>query len=287
MHNDRNHLEDQNILFLSEEAATFYTIDCESPPDNAPCSRPLPQLAARPPQYMRYMRILTSYHGLVCLRIEKNVPERKNNVPTEFDIIMWNPVTTEYKRLSRPSNPDHMECYIDSGYGLYYTSGEDDYKLLVVTDSGKVYIYSLKSDSLDTKPPFQDFWSPGFFFNKNLYFLSDIITEGSMRFDTKAKRFHKIKTPPVSPHKGATSITLEKGSIHYCAMYDYMIELWKIVLSVEDKLDYLEQPIPPAPVPAQSGQQVALDALAAHAAWVKGSKEIAGLMLITMESDIQ
>ncbi|GJY99232.1 retrotransposon protein, putative, ty1-copia subclass [Tanacetum coccineum] len=48
----------------------------------------------------------------------------------------------------------------------------------------------------------------------------------------------------------------------------------RIVLSVEDKLDYLEQPIPPAPVPAQAGQQVAPEALAAHAAWVKGSKEI-------------
>ncbi|GJY09080.1 retrotransposon protein, putative, ty1-copia subclass [Tanacetum coccineum] len=48
----------------------------------------------------------------------------------------------------------------------------------------------------------------------------------------------------------------------------------RIVLSVEDKLDYLEQPIPPAPVPAQAGQQVALEALTAHAAWVKGSKEI-------------
>ncbi|GJX86594.1 hypothetical protein Tco_0337368 [Tanacetum coccineum] len=37
----------------------------------------------------------------------------------------------------------------------------------------------------------------------------------------------------------------------------------------------------------QAGQQVAPEALAAHAAWVKGSKEIDGLMLMTMESDIQ
>nr|GEW10412.1 hypothetical protein [Tanacetum cinerariifolium] len=35
-------------------------------------------------------------------------------------------------------------------------------------------------------------------------------------------------------------------------------------------------PISPAPVPAQAGQQVATEALAAHAAWVRGSKEIAG-----------
>ncbi|GJT40628.1 zinc finger, CCHC-type containing protein [Tanacetum coccineum] len=61
----------------------------------------------------------------------------------------------------------------------------------------------------------------------------------------------------------------------------------RIVLSVMDKLDYLEQPIPPAPVPAQAGQQVAPEALAAHAAWVKGSKEIAGIMLMTMEPEIQ
>ncbi|GJV10761.1 hypothetical protein Tco_1352302 [Tanacetum coccineum] len=61
----------------------------------------------------------------------------------------------------------------------------------------------------------------------------------------------------------------------------------RIVLSVEDKLDYLEQPIPPTPIPAQSGQQVAPKALAAHAAWVKGSKEIFGLMLMTINLEIQ
>ncbi|GJW01537.1 retrotransposon protein, putative, ty1-copia subclass [Tanacetum coccineum] len=52
-------------------------------------------------------------------------------------------------------------------------------------------------------------------------------------------------------------------------------------------MDYLEQPIPPAPVPAHSGQQVAPTALAAHTAWVKRLKEITGLMLMTMEPNIQ
>nr|GEY49824.1 zinc finger, CCHC-type [Tanacetum cinerariifolium] len=60
----------------------------------------------------------------------------------------------------------------------------------------------------------------------------------------------------------------------------------KIVLSIEDKLNYLEQPIPPAPVALES-QQVAPEILAAHTAWIKGSKEIAGLMLMTMEPEIQ
>nr|GFC18556.1 zinc finger, CCHC-type [Tanacetum cinerariifolium] len=45
-------------------------------------------------------------------------------------------------------------------------------------------------------------------------------------------------------------------------------------------------PIPHAPV-APAGQQVAPEILAAHSAWIKGSKEIAGLMLMTMKPEIQ
>ncbi|GJU60183.1 retrotransposon protein, putative, ty1-copia subclass [Tanacetum coccineum] len=60
----------------------------------------------------------------------------------------------------------------------------------------------------------------------------------------------------------------------------------RIVLSIEDKLNYLEQPLPPAPV-APEGQQVAPEIVAAHTAWIKGSKEIAGLMLMTIEPEIQ
>ncbi|GJX13343.1 zinc finger, CCHC-type containing protein, partial [Tanacetum coccineum] len=59
----------------------------------------------------------------------------------------------------------------------------------------------------------------------------------------------------------------------------------RIVLSVEDKLPLLEQPIPAMPIPP-AGQVLPLDVLATHAAWVKASKEIDGLMLMTMEPDI-
>nr|GFA68867.1 hypothetical protein [Tanacetum cinerariifolium] len=59
-----------------------------------------------------------------------------------------------------------------------------------------------------------------------------------------------------------------------------------IVLSIEDKLNYLEQPIPPALV-APAGQHVAPEILAAHNGWIKRSKEIVGLMLMTMEPEIQ
>ncbi|GKA90552.1 retrotransposon protein, putative, ty1-copia subclass [Tanacetum coccineum] len=60
----------------------------------------------------------------------------------------------------------------------------------------------------------------------------------------------------------------------------------RIVLSVEDKLPFLEQPIPAMPVPPV-GQVLPPDVLATHSAWVKASKEIAGLMLMTMDPDIQ
>nr|GEX77356.1 hypothetical protein [Tanacetum cinerariifolium] len=53
-----------------------------------------------------------------------------------------------------------------------------------------------------------------------------------------------------------------------------------------DKENYLEHPIPEAPV-APPGQQVPPAATAAHAAWVKEQKEVDVLMLLTMNLDIQ
>ncbi|GJU11711.1 hypothetical protein Tco_1134107 [Tanacetum coccineum] len=61
----------------------------------------------------------------------------------------------------------------------------------------------------------------------------------------------------------------------------------RIVLLFEDKLNYLELPIPATPVPPVAGQQVPSEILAAHAAWVKGQKEIDVLMLMTMKPDLQ
>nr|GEW80358.1 F-box domain, cyclin-like protein [Tanacetum cinerariifolium] len=60
----------------------------------------------------------------------------------------------------------------------------------------------------------------------------------------------------------------------------------RLVLSTEDKENYLEHPIPAAPV-APPGQQVPPQALAVHAAWVKGQKEVTVLMLLTMDLEIQ
>nr|GEY74845.1 zinc finger, CCHC-type [Tanacetum cinerariifolium] len=59
----------------------------------------------------------------------------------------------------------------------------------------------------------------------------------------------------------------------------------RLVLSTEDKEIYLEHHIPAAPV-APPGQQIRPQALAAHAAWVKGQKEVVVLMLSAMDLEI-
>ncbi|GJV77021.1 retrotransposon protein, putative, ty1-copia subclass [Tanacetum coccineum] len=61
--------------------------------------------------------------------------------------------------------------------------------------------------------------------------------------------------------------------------------LW-IVLSTEDNLPFLEQPIPTLPVPPK-GQANPPDVVTTHQAWVKAQKEIARLMLMTIDPDIQ
>nr|GEY15805.1 hypothetical protein [Tanacetum cinerariifolium] len=60
----------------------------------------------------------------------------------------------------------------------------------------------------------------------------------------------------------------------------------QIVLYVEDKLPFLKQSIPSMPVPPV-GQVLSPDVLNTHTAWIKASKEIASLMLMTMDPDIQ
>ncbi|GKB74691.1 retrotransposon protein, putative, ty1-copia subclass [Tanacetum coccineum] len=57
------------------------------------------------------------------------------------------------------------------------------------------------------------------------------------------------------------------------------------MLLAEDKLNYLEHLIPIAHVPAFTGQQVHLEALVAHAAWVKGQKEIELKILFSQQAE--
>nr|GEZ93051.1 hypothetical protein [Tanacetum cinerariifolium] len=77
----------------------------------------------------------------------------------------------------------------------------------------------------------------------------------------------------------------EKQKLTGPNFFDWYRQL-RIVLSIKAKLNYLEQPISPASV-AHAGQHVAPEILAAHNAWIKRSKEIVGLMLMTMKPEVQ
>nr|GEY40448.1 zinc finger, CCHC-type [Tanacetum cinerariifolium] len=60
----------------------------------------------------------------------------------------------------------------------------------------------------------------------------------------------------------------------------------RLLLSVEDEENYLQHHIHVAPV-APPGQQVPPEALIVHDTWVKGKKEVAVIMLLTMDQEIQ
>ncbi|GJV06986.1 zinc finger, CCHC-type containing protein [Tanacetum coccineum] len=61
----------------------------------------------------------------------------------------------------------------------------------------------------------------------------------------------------------------------------------RLVLSIEDKEKYLEQPIPSAPVAAAPDQPIPPAALSTYNKWVKNQKEIIVMMLLTMDLEIQ
>nr|GEX80516.1 hypothetical protein [Tanacetum cinerariifolium] len=65
-------------------------------------------------------------------------------------------------------------------------------------------------------------------------------------------------------------------------MVNFAYRQLRLVLSNEDKENYIEHPIPDAPV-AQPGHQVPPEALAAHAAWIKGQKEVDELLQTVRE----
>ncbi|XP_024984235.1 putative F-box/kelch-repeat protein At1g62270 [Cynara cardunculus var. scolymus] len=122
------------ITLSTTTPCKFSTINLEAPQDGLTASRPLPFEASH-----EHVQIIGSARGLVCLRMIN-----KCNGRIYTDIILWNPLTGEYKTVPRPNVE---KCHVTTAkiVGLYYSC--DDYKLLLVTKDCNVYIYSLKSDS--------------------------------------------------------------------------------------------------------------------------------------------
>ncbi|GKB62579.1 putative F-box protein [Tanacetum coccineum] len=225
MHSDHHQYIIKLLVFSKTETSSFEftTIDCEAPPSDkglTPARRPLPQFGDTTPPHD--IHILTSFHGLVCLGIQKNKHDFNYS-----DLILWNPLTNEYKRLSK-YNSDYTNTY--SKFRLYYGCCEDDYKLLLVYNH--VYIYSLKSDSWREVDAFQNTdmldhwrWSRGTYLNENLYFLQHHYNKSSIiRFDTKTERLSEIETPNVDEISNAynyfDTIVVKSDCIHVCVKYD-------------------------------------------------------------------
>ncbi|KAI3814699.1 hypothetical protein L1987_14343 [Smallanthus sonchifolius] len=118
----------------------FFSIDCDAP-DEGFSTLTLPFKASDPDN----VSILASCNGMICIGMQKRI----SYVDEYADLILWNPLTSEYKTLSKTNS--NRECYEKScscdGFRMYYSSSEDDYRLLRVTKSCNAYIYSLKSDS--------------------------------------------------------------------------------------------------------------------------------------------
>ncbi|GJU13582.1 F-box/kelch-repeat protein-like protein [Tanacetum coccineum] len=162
------------------------------------------------------------------------------------DLILWNPLTSDYKTLSKT----HKECYYREWgtYGLFYSSCEDDYKLVCWTVFNKVYIYSLKSDSwrcFNYSLQVDDVWylNSGFrsiCLNENLYFKNYAKKRSVIRFDTNIEKFEVIEAPFVGSfdeYKENATLMVQRGCLHFCIMIDggrtglkeTCIQLWKMV----------------------------------------------------------
>ncbi|XP_071714771.1 F-box/kelch-repeat protein At3g06240-like [Rutidosis leptorrhynchoides] len=196
--NDRQN--PNRILLLSSSSCEFRTIDCESPELSVTRNpRPLPFTPPRPKKVV----ILASCHGLVCAGVLTN-----SDSDYFSDLILWNPLTSEFKTLSKTNY--NKECYADDScqrFGLYYSSFDNDYKLISITKNFDVYGYSLKNDS----------W-------QNMVDSTNSLKK--ILFDTKTERFTEIRVPYIfnklDDWGRATSyfLTVQRGKLHYYLQYD-------------------------------------------------------------------
>ncbi|KAJ0488095.1 putative F-box domain, galactose oxidase/kelch, beta-propeller, kelch-type beta propeller [Helianthus annuus] len=233
------HLHHQNrhkLLFIpkTSSSCTFRTIDCESPKDGLTAPRSLPFKVDSP----RNVSIITSFNGLVCVGIIE-----QDNVEEEYysDLVLWNPLTGEYRILSKTNA--HKECYETTTRAsvLYYTSSEDDYKLLRVTNSCDAYIYSLKSDFWRKTESTENFhrWISNHcaLLNGKLYFLKydEAINKSHLviSLDLKTEKFTEVTTPFFRDSTICMGFTVLRGCIHVWMLHpsNYWwrkIELWRM-----------------------------------------------------------
>ncbi|KAJ9536252.1 hypothetical protein OSB04_un000572 [Centaurea solstitialis] len=188
----------------STSPCNFLIIDCEDGLVAQPRCCPFPGFAAA--------TVTSSVNGLACMGIWKNAQEFS-------DLILWNPLTGEYKTLSRPVD---RKCYSTSftALGLYHTRTDDDYKILRINADSSVYLYSLKSDSwrkleseLDYHERIPYAADHHHLLDESLHFLMKLKTRYLIiRLDLKTEKFTKIAVPSTCPY-GCLRFVVGKGCI--------------------------------------------------------------------------
>lgn len=229
-HVTNNDCQNHHKLLLISDTTTTYpyysSLDCEAPENGLTPSRSFPFKVD-----LTNMRILSSCNGLICVRIIKGKHPRKF-----FDLILWNPLTGDYKTLSKANSL--IECFDDGNrwaFQLYYNSSNDDYRLLLVTRDHKVHIYSLKSDSwrdagnMQLPHRFPGYRWPSICFNDKFYFLAPNRVSCSfhsypiIRFDTETENFTEIAAPSFSNsniYAHFLCFIVLRGCIHVYMTYD-------------------------------------------------------------------
>ncbi|KAJ9557949.1 hypothetical protein OSB04_012563 [Centaurea solstitialis] len=205
----------------STSRCKFLTIDCEDGLIAPPRYCPFPGNTAA--------TITSSVNGLACVDIW-------NNAKALSDLILWNPLTDEYKTLPRPVDG---KCYSIPFFvhELCYTCTDDDYKILRINVDGKVYIYSLKSDSWRNLESKLD--NPGHIpyvgdhhnlLDEKLHLLMYLGTRYVIiRLDLKTEKFTKIAVPSTCPNGSCLKFVVVKGCIRVTiCKVDFFSGTWTI-----------------------------------------------------------
>ncbi|KAJ9542055.1 hypothetical protein OSB04_028561 [Centaurea solstitialis] len=214
--NNQNHHK-QLVFSTTKPCKYFRTIDCETPEVGLSANRSLPFKAN-----CEEMSIIASLNGLVCIGIDPLHTCRYS------DIILWNPLTGGYKTLSKDNSRFNCFTIPARGYGLYYSSCEDDYRLLRVTLLNEAFIYSFKYDSWrkveSTNYRLSKYLDSSCLLNENLYLLAQSNTKTSLRsysilrFNTNTEKFTEIAAPSLQRDVWCCfSLTVVSGCVYLCA----------------------------------------------------------------------
>ncbi|XP_076892616.1 uncharacterized protein LOC143544380 [Bidens hawaiensis] len=232
---DDHHNPNKLLLASTLAPCKFFTIDCESLEDGLTACPTLPIEI----DVHTTMDILTSFHGLVCIGIRKQSSEYQKY----SDLVLWNPLTGEYRTLGK----DNIEYDLIHGtaFGLYYSSSDDDYKLLRVNT--RAYIYSLKSDSwrkLGISSYYEgwylhEHWRNSICLSEKLYFLREFkplimpsFQYEIIRFDTKTEKFSKITVPSFNNNNrpNLCGLSVVRGHVHFFVAFIEKCRFTKMVL---------------------------------------------------------